>query len=142
MAKRSQRVVPSDDREPVQDPSLDSDDHGGGLADILTDEHGGDIEPPEGPKQIIRPSHLVDLMNAEGYKGDPHKFLKERGLPNPVKLFRVTGRGPINKVDTQLSDAEIDAVDESDAQRQFILLRNLPAKEVHRFRFSVVELEA
>lgn len=140
MAKRSQRVVPSDDREPVQDPSLDSDDQGGGLADILTDEHGGDVEPPEGPKQIIRPSHLADLMATEDYKGDPHRFLKERGLPNPVRLFRVTGAGPVNKVHTQLPDAEIDAVDESDAQRQFILLRNLPAKEVHRFRFSVVEL--
>lgn len=138
------RIQRSHDREdppePVQDPSL-ADMDGGGLATLLTDEHEGPVEP-SGPQTILRPSQLVELMQAEGYCGDPYRYLRDKGLPNPVKLYRVTGKGPVGNVAATLDSSEIDATDETEAVRLYAIARNVPTKELHRFKFFVVELEA
>ena len=134
MAKR-----PKDDvdtiTEPVQDPSLVS-----AVQTILTDETDGPIADAV-PTRILRPSELVRLMEEQGFKGDPFRFLKDQGLPPPQRRYRVTGKGPVNKTDEELQPAELDAVDVTDAYRQFAVLRRVKQAELHRFRFNATILE-
>jgi len=75
--------------------------------------------------EVFRPRHLTQAIRVfaeeEGLDGeataaiDPHKFLKEHGLPNPLKGYRVQGflGGKAQGVDT------FDAVDEADATAQY-----------------------
>jgi len=88
----------------------------------------------------FRPRHLTDAIRLHAAehditgealaKIDPHRFLKEHGLPNPVKRFRITGE----KAGKHVEPAEFDVVDASEGVRQFILLRSI--KESHQWRFQ------
>lgn len=122
--------------EPVQDPSLSA-----AVATIATDEQPADFDRPDASRPVLRPSELARLMAERGYTGDPYRFLREEGLPSPVRKYRVTGAGPVNRVDTELQAVEIDAVDQGEAIRQFVLLRQIKQSEAHRFRFQTVVLE-
>ena len=126
-----------DYREPVVDPSVDT---VGGLV-MPTDEHDGPIEDIGAPRTVTRPSTIRELMAAANYTGDPYRFIRQEGLPNPQRLYRVSAKGPVGKVDTQLPALDIDAVDESDAQRQYLVKKQIKQADAHRFRFRCVVIE-
>lgn len=67
---------------------------------------------------------------------DPFQFIREHGLPNPVRLYRVTGTGKPEtgggKVEGE--PMEIDAVDPTDATNQYIVANGI--KEAHGWHFQ------
>lgn len=91
----------------------------------------------------FRPHHLTARIKkhaaAVGKKPeeiDPFQFLREHGLPNPVRLYRVTGTGKAEtgggKVEGE--PMEIDAVDPTDAHNQYIAANGI--KEAHGWHFQ------
>lgn len=79
-----------------------------------------------------------DRHNIQGdarAKLDPHKFLKEHGLPNPTKKYRVVGY----KGDKELPPDEFEAVDESEASALY-REKHIP-KDPHQWRCRVFLLE-
>ncbi len=99
------------------------------------------VETPED----WRPSDLVAMMNSEEYKDHPavnrpggpdaQKFLREMGLKNPTRLYRVSARRGKRRVAPQ----DIEAVDSGEAIQK--LCQTLPIKEPHKFTFQAVVLE-
>ena len=75
--------------------------------------------------QPFRPRHLTEairlyasdngLTTEEFVKVDPARFLRQHGLPNPLKRFRVIA----NRGGQQSDPREYDAVDESEACRRY-----------------------
>lgn len=69
-------------------------------------------------KEPLRPSQAEALFEKHAdksskHESDLHRFLRHRGLPNPLRLLRVTGANPIYDCPA----VEINAVDESEARR-------------------------
>lgn len=93
----------------------------------------------------FRPRHLTeairlyaaehDITGEALAKIDPHRFIREHGLPNPQRRFRVSGI----KKGQSVEPAEFEAVDSSEAVRQFILLRSI--KEAHQWKFPAVQID-
>lgn len=136
--KRNQGDAIDDFREPVQDPT----EQGGGLATaIATEETPGPADGGE-TEIILRPSQLRERMKAEGKEGtDPFRFLRENGLPAPTRQIRVSGAGSIKGVNRELAPLDLDAPDEAEAIRRYAVRQQIPASELHRFRFQTVILE-
>lgn len=90
-------------------------------------------EPPKSAakQEPFRPSGIPDNV------GDRQKWLRENGKPNPVRLYRVTGRGGKGKKD--VAAFECDAVDETEAINKFVAARKI--KETNRYKFRVVMLK-
>lgn len=127
-------------REPVQDPT---EQQGGGLATaIATDETPGPVDGGGETVLVIRPSQLVEQMAAAGKAGtDPFRFLRENGLPAPTRKIRVSGSGTIKGESRELSPLDLEATDETEAIRRYAIRQQIPASELHRFRFQTVILE-
>lgn len=136
---KQKRPAPDDVREPVQDPT---EAQGGGLANaIATEETPGPADEGE-TLLVIRPSQLVEQMAAAGKAGTDHfRFLRENGLPAPTRQIRVSGAGSLKGSAIELPPLDLEAVDESDAIRRYAVRRQVPASELHRFRFQTVILE-
>lgn len=96
--------------------------------------------------EILRPSQLREIMAKDGRLTNkpldkPARYIREKGLPNPVRLIRVTLRkhsrgGPLEK-----KPLEINAVDESEALRMAMDAHRIPYRERHNWRGVAVILE-
>ena len=78
-----------------------------------------DLPAPFRPRHLTEAIRLYAADNAfsaeELAKVDPARFLREHGLPNPLKRFRVMGKHGAQQSDP----CEYDAVDESEACRRY-----------------------
>lgn len=93
----------------------------------------------------FRPRHLTEAIRIYAAeheitgealaKIDPHKFLKEHGLPNPLRRFRSLGV----KQGKQLGPDEFDAVDPSEAVRLFAEKHEI--KETHQWKFQNFQVD-
>lgn len=91
----------------------------------------------------FRPSHLRAMI-AKHKKDNaipdddpqlkPFTFRRTMGLPVPLRLFRAQA----SCGGTHLDVIEIDAVDESEAYRQYILKLPILMEDVHKHRFNAV----
>lgn len=101
------------------------------------------------PAKILRPSTLRAMI-LESCGGDqdaaaqvdPFRFRLDRGLPNPLRRYRVTGKRPTK--DGPLSfpaDVEVEAPDESEAVRKALDAARVARNERHRWNLRVVCVE-
>jgi len=93
-------------------------------------------DKPYRPSDLAK--EIAEYAKAEGLDVkdvDPARYLRERGLPNPLKRYRVTARrgGEVTPA------REVESVDESDAVRQYYRLAGI--KEPHRYTAQVFLLE-
>lgn len=96
---------------------------------------------PSGP---FRPSDLARMVaehakesNTEPHLIDRFKFLRERGLPNPTRLYRVSVRHNGEIRDT----TEVEAVDESAAINAAAQRLGIPTKAMHSRVFHAIAIE-
>ena len=91
------------------------------------------------PKQEpFRPSDIPPVdgrISISNPLGDPAKWLREHGKPNPVRLYSVTAK----RGKTRLDGLEINAVDETSAFNEFVRRNGL--KEPHRYIFRAIMLK-
>lgn len=95
--------------------------------------------------QPFRPRHLTELMAVAAREDklspeqtasmDPFRFLKDHGLPNPMRRFRV--KGTLRKV--ELPVEEIEAVDESDATAQYKAIHAADAPHHCRCKLFLID---
>ncbi len=107
--------------------------------DLALENAEGDSDLLRDLPSPFRPRHLTEMIRkhceAHGITGEPmakfdaHKFLKEHGLPNPTRLYRMLAF----KGDTKLQIEEIEAVDESEATNLYIQ-KHIP-KDAHQWKF-------
>lgn len=93
----------------------------------------------------FRPQHLAEAIRIHAAengivgqaleKVDPHKFLKEHGLPNPLKRFRIVA----TRQKETLGPDEFDAVDPSEAARLFAEKHDLKETHQHRFQSFLID---
>jgi len=118
----------------------------------------GDFVVGEIPSPF-RPRHLEEIIRryceSQGIAGtheaadlDAHRFLKEHGLPNPKKLYRVFAIGrDKDGDDVTLEAREFEAVDETEALSQYCKRDDLTkdrkpiADKAHHYRFKCVLLD-
>lgn len=122
-------------------------DHVPGDDEVATQPLGRDlvptVEPRDGGPQHIRPSELAKLIETHAAENnvkpesiDPFRFVREQGLPNPTRKYRVYALRAGNA--SRPVDIE-HATDESDATSQAIAI--LKIQQPHRFTFRHAILE-
>lgn len=142
MAKRSNQAPRGEGPDEIREPVLDPTEEGGLAGAIATEETVGPVDAGATETKILRPSQVAAMMKEAGREGgDVFRYLREQGLPAPTRKIRVSGAGVLKGSQTTLDPREVEAVDESDAIRRYAVLSQLPASELHRFRFQTVILE-
>lgn len=139
MAKKTARPksTPSPDTPEVDVPLTDPD-----ILDVETAEIPE--AAPAVTEDILRPSHLTEMIEkaceADGSdpaKVDRFRFIRDNGLPNPRRRYRVTGRQGNALVDP----VTVDATDESDAIRMAADHRRIQYRDRHKVSFQTAVLE-
>ena len=117
-----------------------------------------DLDPPLPPNRQppkgagFRPTDLERLIaehvakeglsESEAARLDRFRFIREHGLPNPTRLYRVSGRRAAHgegRID--MGPIEVEATDEADAILRAADQLGISHRERHRVNFSVVVLE-
>ena len=106
-------------------------------------------QPPTGTG--FRPSDLEQMVAEHGRQQrmsadeiaqiDRFRFVRDRGLPNPTKLFRVTGRRGTKDGRIDYGPVEIEATDEADAILRAADQLAITYRDRHHVNFTVVVLE-
>lgn len=103
-------------------------------------------EPAPKPKpKPLRPSDLAPLIaerareqNLDPKLVDVHKLLKDKGLPNPTRLFGVKGtrHGSKGKGIVEKPSLAIEAVDSGAAIQAYIVASGIPQGDVNAWHFE------
>lgn len=100
------------------------------------------------PAKILRPSELQAMVlesvggDAEAAaKVDQFRFRMERGLPNPLRRYRISGKRPTKDGPLEFPSVEVEAEDESEAIRKGLDAARVKLTERHRWNLRCVCLE-